>query len=84
MDRRRLSLQYHEEYDEFWRILKGSGRVTIGEDVKDVKIGDSFNIPRGVLHRIEAGDDGIEFLEVGTGNVEEADIVKVSDDFGRD
>jgi cytidyltransferase-like protein len=81
---KRISLHYHNGHDEFWRIIRGEGVMTIGEESMKVKVGDSFNVMRGVVHRIEAGDEGVEFLELATGNVEKADVVRVSDDFGRD
>ena len=33
----RLSLQYHNNRDEFWRVLKGKGQFVLGEETIDVK-----------------------------------------------
>ncbi len=78
-----FSLQYHQRRDEFWRVLSGSGRVTIGEETYDAKEGDAYQIPKGTIHRMEAGPEGISFLEIATGNVDEDDIVRLEDKYGR-
>lgn len=80
---KKISLQYHNNRDEFWRILKGSGVILIDKKKFNAKIGDFFSIPRGKNHRIIAGSKGIEILEIASGDVSEDDIVRIEDDFGR-
>lgn len=79
----RLSLQYHNNRDEFWRIIYGKGIVTIGKKKFKAKKGDSYTIPKKVVHRIEAKKEGIVFLEIATGCIDEGDIVRIEDDYGR-
>ncbi len=78
-----LSLQYHKKRDEFWRILRGTPEVTIGETVTSAKIGDEFKIPVGVLHRVKAVGSDAEFLEISFGEFDEDDIVRTEDNYGR-
>ena len=78
-----LSLQYHKGRDEFWAITKGEGTVRIKGVDHSASLGDTFYIPRESLHRISAGKDGISFLEVATGNVDEEDIIRIEDRYGR-
>ena len=78
-----LSLQYHEYRNEDWRILSGSGEVQIGEQKYLARVGDEFRIPRMQKHRIRAGEEGLSFLEIATGEVDEDDIVRLEDDYGR-
>lgn len=79
----KLSLQYHNHREEFWKILSGSGKVTIGDNVYDAKAGDTFIIHIGEKHRLESGPEGLEFMEVATGEVDENDIVRIEDNYGR-
>jgi cytidyltransferase-like protein len=80
---KRLSLQYHQKRDEFWTVISGSGVITIEGDELFAKTGDEYFIPRGVAHRVAAGESGIVFLEIATGEVLEEDIVRIGDDYGR-
>ncbi|MDD5638957.1 MAG: phosphomannose isomerase type II C-terminal cupin domain [Candidatus Pacebacteria bacterium] len=79
----RLSLQYHINRDEFWRIIRGKGIVTIDKKQFKAKEGDSYKIPRKVVHRIEAKEEGISFLEIATGDIDEGDVVRLEDDYMR-
>lgn len=48
----------HEQY-----VLRGAARVTMGDDVHEVKAGDVVFIPAGVPHSYEAcGEEPFEFL----------------------
>ncbi|MDO8624168.1 MAG: phosphomannose isomerase type II C-terminal cupin domain [bacterium] len=78
-----FSLQYHHHRAEFWRVLSGSGTVTVGEGKRPVAKGDEVEIAEGVEHRLMAGDEDLIVLEIALGNFDEKDIVRVADDFGR-
>ena len=78
-----LSLQYHNKREEFWRVLKGSPRIVIGDDTFDSKEGDVFNVGVGVKHRISAPVDNVEILEIGRGDFDENDIVRLEDKYNR-
>lgn len=80
----KLSLQYHNHRDEFWQILSGSGKITIGEETFEAQEGNKFTIPKGVKHRVESYEKGLTFLEVATGEVDEGDIVRIEDEYGRE
>jgi mannose-6-phosphate isomerase-like protein (cupin superfamily) len=77
-----FSLQYHHHREEFWRVLSGSGKVTVGEDVFKAGAGDEFTIPKGAKHRIQA-DSLMEVLELSFGEFDEEDIVRLEDAYGR-
>ena len=62
-----LSLQQHAHRDEEWLILQGSGTVTVGEALTDVKPGDNFFVSRGTKHRVRGGQGGLMFLEIAFG-----------------
>jgi len=78
-----FSLQYHSKRDEFWHILSGSGIVTVGADEFPAKKGDEFFIPAKTNHRARGGVGGLLFLEIGFGEYDEEDIVRLEDNYGR-
>jgi mannose-6-phosphate isomerase-like protein (cupin superfamily) len=78
-----LSLQQHEHRDEVWRIVRGSGTITIGGQKSDVKPGESYFVKRGTKHRVAGGLEGLQFLEIALGDFDEHDIVRFEDRYGR-
>ncbi len=80
---KRFSLQRHAKRGEYWRVIAGSGTVTIGDETRVFALGDEARIPQGVLHRLEGGPDGLTVLEIMTGEYDENDIERIEDDFGR-
>jgi len=80
---KRFSLQKHAKRAEFWRVVAGSGRLTIGTDVRPFNLGDEALVPQGTLHRLEGGPEGMTVLELISGEYLEDDIERFEDDFGR-
>ena len=82
---RRLSLQLHHKRSEHWVVITGHARVTRGEDVYDLRAGQSTGIPVETPHRLEnPGKEILEIIEVQNGQyLGEDDIVRFQDDFGR-
>ncbi len=82
---KRLSYQRHARRSEHWFVVRGRGRVTIEDEVRDIGPGDSVEVPVGAAHRIECvGDADLLFVEVQHGEYfGEDDIVRLEDDFGR-
>jgi len=78
-----LSLQTHEQRDEFWYITAGSGMVQIGEAEQEAREGDNFFAPRNTQHRISAGAAGLTFLEVSFGDFTENDEKRLEDKYDR-
>lgn len=81
--KKRLSLQYHNSREEFWRIIRGPVQVQIGDRKFIGKEGDFFHIPKGSIHRLSAIDKDSMILEISYGHFDENDIVRIEDDFGR-
>lgn len=44
---------HHLETEEVYYILHGAGRMTVGEETREVVAGDAVFIPRGHLHTLE-------------------------------
>jgi mannose-1-phosphate guanylyltransferase/mannose-1-phosphate guanylyltransferase/mannose-6-phosphate isomerase len=78
-----ISLQTHEHRDEFWRVLKGSGVITIGGEDRDAHEGSTFFCPRHSEHRVTGGAGGTIFLEIAFGDFDEGDIKRLEDRYGR-
>jgi mannose-6-phosphate isomerase-like protein (cupin superfamily) len=78
-----FSLQSHVNREEFWKILSGTGDVTIGSKIDSFFPGDTFFTEKGVLHRLQAGPEQVVFLEIAFGEFDESDITRVEDDYGR-
>ncbi len=78
-----LSLQYHNNRDEFWKILSGKASIVIGETVHASKEGDEFFIPMKVLHQIITNEDPVKVMEISFGVFDEDDIVRIKDKYDR-
>jgi len=81
----RLSLQMHHHRAEHWVVVRGTARVTIGDQTKSVHENESTYIPIGAKHRLEnPGKIDLELIEVQTGSyLGEDDIVRIEDDYRR-
>ena len=80
---KRLSLQYHNNRTEFWKVISGPIKVQIGDETKTLQAGDTITIPQKVTHRmIGDGKDAI-ILEISFGDFDESDIVRLQDDYKR-
>ncbi len=78
-----LSLQYHENRQEFWQIIQGNPVVTIGEKEFPANPGNEFFIDKRVKHRIKATTNNVVFLEIALGRFDENDVVRLEDHYGR-
>jgi mannose-1-phosphate guanylyltransferase / mannose-6-phosphate isomerase len=81
----RLSLQMHHHRAEHWVVVRGTARVTIGDEVKLLHENESIYVPSGARHRLEnPGKIDLELIEVQTGSyLGEDDIVRIEDDYHR-
>ncbi len=80
-----LSLQMHHHRAEHWVVVKGTARVTKGEEQFLLTENESAYVPVGVKHRLEnAGTIMLEIIEVQTGSyLEEDDIIRFEDKYNR-
>jgi mannose-6-phosphate isomerase-like protein (cupin superfamily) len=55
----------HRQLEEVYYILSGQGRMTVGDEQRDVGPGDAIYIPRGNRHTLEnTGDEPVRLLLV--------------------
>lgn len=82
----RLSLQLHHHRAEHWVVAHGTALASVGGTQHTLCVGESINIPAGVPHRLtNPGQDLLIVAELQVGELlSEDDIVRLSDDFGRE
>ena len=80
-----LSLQMHHHRAEHWIVVRGTARVTRGEESFLLTENESTYIPTGTRHRLEnPGRVPLEIIEVQSGAyLGEDDIVRFDDAYGR-
>jgi len=80
-----LSLQMHHHRAEHWIVVRGTAKVTRGEETLLVSENESTFIPLGTKHRLEnPGKVPLEMIEVQSGSyLGEDDIVRFEDHYGR-
>ena len=81
----KLSLQMHHHRAEHWVVVRGTARVTKGDEAFLLTENQSTYIPLGVTHRLEnPGHVDLEMIEVQSGSyLGEDDIVRLGDVYGR-
>ena len=80
-----ISLQMHHHRAEHWIVVRGTARVTRGEEIILLSENESTYIPIGTRHRLEnPGKLPLEIIEVQSGAyLGEDDIVRFEDTYGR-
>ena len=80
-----LSLQMHHHRAEHWVVVRGTARVTRGDETFLVSENESTFIPVGTRHRLEnPGKVPLEIIEVQSGAyLGEDDIIRIDDAYGR-
>ncbi len=80
-----LSLQMHYHRAEHWIVVRGTAKVTKGDEEILLTENQSTYIPLGVTHRLEnPGKVPLELIEVQSGSyLGEDDIVRFEDVYGR-
>jgi mannose-6-phosphate isomerase-like protein (cupin superfamily) len=71
----------HNEAEEIYVVLAGTGRIKLDDDVLDIRPLDSVRMAPGVTRMLEAGPDGLEVLAFGPRHDGDAEMVQ---DFWRD
>ena len=81
----KLSVQMHLHRSEHWVVVAGKARVHYEDKSFDLNINESTYHSKKVIHSLEnLGDMVLELIEVQVGNyLEEDDIVRISDNYGR-
>lgn len=81
----KLSLQLHHHRSEHWVVVSGTAEVELNSETKLLRQGESTFVRSGIRHRLKnPGVIPLEVIEVQLGEyLEEDDIVRFEDDYGR-
>ena len=63
--RRSAFAHRHEEAEEIYVVLRGSGKVKLDDEISDVRVLDAICVAPQVARAFEAGPDGLEFIAFG-------------------
>jgi mannose-6-phosphate isomerase-like protein (cupin superfamily) len=66
----------HDEAEEIYVVLDGSGRIKLDDEVIDVAPLDAVRIAPGVVRGVEGGPEGIEYLAFGPHHEGDGELVK--------
>ena len=77
-----LSLQSHKNRSELWIPLDKGMKIEVGKKKFIGKKGYQYLIPKGIKHRLSSLRGG-SILELSFGNVDENDIIRYDDIYGR-
>jgi len=82
----KLSLQLHHHRSEHWVVVSGTAEVQLDKETRLLRKGESTFVRSGMLHRLKnPGVIPLEVIEVQLGEyLEEDDIVRFEDDYGRE
>ncbi len=81
----KLSLQKHSKRAEHWVVVKGTAEIIQNNIKSNLHENQSTYIPKNTYHRLSNTTDNLlEIIEVQSGDyLEEDDIIRVEDDYGR-
>jgi mannose-1-phosphate guanylyltransferase/mannose-6-phosphate isomerase len=81
----KLSLQLHHHRSEHWVVVRGTAEVELNGEIKLLRQGESTFVRSGMRHRLKnPGIIPLEVIEVQLGEyLEEDDIIRFDDDYGR-
>jgi mannose-6-phosphate isomerase-like protein (cupin superfamily) len=66
----------HEEAEEVYVVLAGSGRVKLDDDIIEIERLDAIRVAPGVIRAFEAGSDGIELLAFGPRHDGDGEVIQ--------
>jgi mannose-6-phosphate isomerase-like protein (cupin superfamily) len=58
----------HEGQEEVYVVVRGSGRVKVGDEVVELARWDAIRFDKDTMRNMEAGPEGIEYLAFGAGD----------------
>jgi mannose-6-phosphate isomerase-like protein (cupin superfamily) len=61
----------HETQEEVYVVVRGSGRMKLGDEIVELEEWDAVRVAPGTWRGYEAGPDGLEILVIGAPNLGE-------------
>jgi mannose-6-phosphate isomerase-like protein (cupin superfamily) len=66
----------HEEAEEVYVVIAGSGRVKLDDDVLELERLDAIRVAPGVIRAFEGGPEGIELLAFGPQHEGDGELIE--------
>ena len=63
----------HREQEEAYVVVSGSGRVKLGDEIRELRQWDVVRVAPATVRAFEAGPDGLELVAVGSDRPEGGD-----------
>ena len=74
--RRQPFAHRHEQAEEIYLILAGSGRVKLDEDIVELRPLDAIRVAPAVTRAFEAGPEGLEILAFGPRHEADGEVIQ--------
>ncbi len=75
-DKRQAFAHRHENAEEVYVVLAGSGRVKLDDDIVEIEKLDAIRVAPGVIRSFEAGSEGVELLAFGPRHKGDGEVIK--------
>jgi mannose-6-phosphate isomerase-like protein (cupin superfamily) len=59
---------HHKNQEEVYLVVSGSGRVKVGDEVRDLEQWDAVRVHKDTMRGFEASEDGLEMIAIGAPN----------------
>ena len=66
----------HDEAEEVYVVLAGSGRIRLDDEIKEIKHLDAIRVPPEVKRAFEAGEEGLSWLAFGAHHEKDGEILR--------
>ncbi|HEU0019071.1 MAG TPA: cupin domain-containing protein [Thermoleophilaceae bacterium] len=76
-NKRQAFAHKHDEAEEIYVVLSGSGRIKLDDDVVELATMDAVRIAPSTVRALEAGDDGLELLAFGPRHEADGEIMPI-------
>jgi mannose-6-phosphate isomerase-like protein (cupin superfamily) len=74
-DKRQGFAHKHDEAEEVYVVIRGSGRVKLDDDILEISELDAIRVSPGVIRQFEGGPDGLELIAVGARHDGDGEII---------
>lgn len=75
-DKRQGFAHKHENAEEVYVVLAGSGRVKLDDEIVEIEALDALRVAPGVTRAFEAGSEGLELLAVGARHDGDGELIQ--------
>jgi mannose-6-phosphate isomerase-like protein (cupin superfamily) len=66
----------HEQAEEVYVVIAGSGRVKLDEDILEIDTLDAIRVAPGVIRAFEAGTDGLDLIACGPRHDGDGEVIQ--------